>query len=70
MPGLALEFPPVSHVTEWPTIFGDGLLAVNKVVLLMWLSVLIEGLLRWWVRTCRVRTRRGRGRWRGRWGCR
>jgi F-type H+-transporting ATPase subunit a len=37
----ALEFPPVSHVTEWPTIFGDGLFAVNKVVLLMWLSVLI-----------------------------
>jgi F-type H+-transporting ATPase subunit a len=39
MPGFALEFPPVSHVTEWPTIFGDGLFAVNKVVLLMWLSV-------------------------------
>ena len=39
MTGFALEFPPVSHVTEWPTIFGDGLFAVNKVVLLMWLSV-------------------------------
>jgi F-type H+-transporting ATPase subunit a len=39
MPGFALEFPPVSHVTEWPTIFGEGLFAVNKVVLLMWLSV-------------------------------
>ncbi|HWH35723.1 MAG TPA: F0F1 ATP synthase subunit A [Acidimicrobiales bacterium] len=43
---LALEFPPVSHVTEWPSIFGgDGPLAVNKVVILMWISVaLIFGL--------------------------
>ena len=39
MTSLALEFPPVSDVTEWPTIFGDGLFAVNKVVLLLWLSV-------------------------------
>ncbi|MDP8954867.1 MAG: F0F1 ATP synthase subunit A [Actinomycetota bacterium] len=40
MSALALEFPPVSHVTEWPSIFGgDGPLAVNKVVILMWISV-------------------------------
>ena len=36
---LGLEFPPVSHLVEWPTIFGDGPFAVNKVVLLMWLAV-------------------------------
>ncbi|MBW3611269.1 MAG: F0F1 ATP synthase subunit A [Actinobacteria bacterium] len=40
MSALALEFPPVSHVTEWPSIFGgEGPLAVNKVVILMWISV-------------------------------
>jgi F-type H+-transporting ATPase subunit a len=37
---LSLEFPPVSHVTEWPYfLFGDSILGVNKVVVLMWLSV-------------------------------
>jgi F-type H+-transporting ATPase subunit a len=39
---LAIDFPPISHVTEWPDIlFGDSNFAVNKVVLLMWLTVLI-----------------------------
>ena len=38
---LGLEFPPVSHVTEWPDLFLSGAFAVNKVVLLMWLSVAI-----------------------------
>jgi F-type H+-transporting ATPase subunit a len=41
---LALEFPPISHLIEWPTIFGSGPFAVNKVVLLMWASVVIVGL--------------------------
>jgi F-type H+-transporting ATPase subunit a len=36
---LGLEFPPVSHVVEWPTLFGGDVLGVNKVVLLMWISV-------------------------------
>jgi len=36
---LALEFPPVSHLIEWPDLFGSGPFAVNKVVLLMWLAV-------------------------------
>lgn len=36
---LALEFPPVSHLVEWPTLWGSeawggGWLTVNKVVLL------------------------------------
>jgi F-type H+-transporting ATPase subunit a len=38
---LGLEFPPISHVVEWPAIVGDGAFSVNKVVLLMWASVLI-----------------------------
>jgi F-type H+-transporting ATPase subunit a len=38
---LGLEFPPVSHAIEWPDLFGSGPFAVNKVVLLMWLSVAI-----------------------------
>jgi F-type H+-transporting ATPase subunit a len=36
---LGLEFPPVSHVVEWPTLFGGDALGVNKVILLMWISV-------------------------------
>ena len=32
---LALEFPPVSHLFDWPTIWFDGTpLAVNKTVLI------------------------------------
>jgi F-type H+-transporting ATPase subunit a len=42
---LGLEFPPVSHVVEWRTLFGGGAFGVNKVVLLMWISVaLVLGL--------------------------
>ena len=35
---LGLEFPPISHVVEWPTLFGGGAFAVNKVIILMWVS--------------------------------
>jgi F-type H+-transporting ATPase subunit a len=38
---LALDFPPVSHLIEWPDLFGSGPFAVNKVVLLMWLAVVV-----------------------------
>lgn len=38
---LALEFPPVSHLVEWPTLFGDGLFAVNKVVILFALGLIL-----------------------------
>jgi F-type H+-transporting ATPase subunit a len=39
---LGLEFPPVSHLIEWPEIlFEDTPFAVNKVVLLMWGSAAI-----------------------------
>src|SRR5436853_2327890 len=38
---FAIDFPPVSHVVEWPAIWGHGMFAVNKVVLLMWLAVVL-----------------------------
>jgi F-type H+-transporting ATPase subunit a len=39
---VGLEFPPVSHLVEWPDFLFEGSpFAVNKVVLLMWLSALI-----------------------------
>jgi F-type H+-transporting ATPase subunit a len=39
---LAIEFPPISHVVEWPGIFlKDTPFEVNKVVILMWLSAAI-----------------------------
>jgi len=31
---FALEVPPVSHLFNWPTIWGEGAYAINKVVLL------------------------------------
>jgi F-type H+-transporting ATPase subunit a len=38
---LALEFPPISHLIEWPDFWlkGNKYFAVNKVVLLMWVAV-------------------------------
>lgn len=38
---LALEFPPVSHLIEWPDLFGSGMFAVNKVVLLTFAAAII-----------------------------
>jgi F-type H+-transporting ATPase subunit a len=39
---LALEFPPVSRLTEWPSIALKGSpFEINKVVLEMWLAVAI-----------------------------
>jgi F-type H+-transporting ATPase subunit a len=37
-----LEFPPISHVVEWPTLFGSGAFAVNKVVILIWVSAALS----------------------------
>lgn len=40
---FAIDFPPVSHVIEWPEfLFEDTIFAVNKVVFLMWISALIS----------------------------
>ncbi len=38
---FGIDFPPISHVIEWPAIWlkGNSLFEVNKVVLLMWASV-------------------------------
>ena len=44
---LGIDFPPVSHVIEWPTLFGKDWYAVNKVVLLMWLAALLAFGLVW-----------------------
>ena len=38
---LALEFPPVSHLIEWPDLFGSGPFAVNKVVLLTFVAAIL-----------------------------
>ncbi len=39
---FALEFPPVSHLFEWKELlFKDTPFAVNKTVLLIWVSVLL-----------------------------
>jgi F-type H+-transporting ATPase subunit a len=36
----SLEFPPISHVLEWRTLFGSGPLAFNKIALVNLLAVL------------------------------
>ncbi|MGH9021827.1 MAG: F0F1 ATP synthase subunit A [Acidimicrobiia bacterium] len=39
---LALEFPSISHLFDWPAIWFDGSpLAVNKTVLLLWVTVIL-----------------------------
>jgi F-type H+-transporting ATPase subunit a len=39
---LALEFPPTSHLIEWPNIWGSGWYGINKVVILLAASVIIS----------------------------
>ncbi len=39
---FALDFPPISHLVEWPAfLLKDTPLAVNKVVVLIWISALL-----------------------------
>jgi len=40
---LALDFPPISHLIDWPSFWlkGNKYFAINKVVLEMWLAVII-----------------------------
>lgn len=41
---IALEFPPVSHLIEWPDLFGtSGAFGLNKVVLLSFLTTILVG---------------------------
>ncbi|HMC52080.1 MAG TPA: F0F1 ATP synthase subunit A [Acidimicrobiales bacterium] len=45
---LALEFPPLSRLVEWKSFFLSGTpLAVNKVVLVMWLAAALTFLFFW-----------------------
>ncbi|MEY2397564.1 MAG: F-type H+-transporting ATPase subunit a [Actinomycetota bacterium] len=38
---LGLDFPPVAHLVNWPTIWGSGAFAINKVVLLFLLAAVV-----------------------------
>ena len=38
---LGLEFPPLSHLVNWPEIVGDNVWGINKVVLVYALSALL-----------------------------
>jgi F-type H+-transporting ATPase subunit a len=38
---FALEVPPVTHLFNWPTIWGSGAFAVNKVVLLFIVGTIV-----------------------------
>jgi F-type H+-transporting ATPase subunit a len=39
---VALDFPPISHLIEWPDLLlKDSIFAINKVVLLMFAAVII-----------------------------
>jgi F-type H+-transporting ATPase subunit a len=38
---FALEVPPVTHLFNWPTIWGSGAFAINKVVLLFIVGAIV-----------------------------
>ena len=38
---LALEFPPLSHITNWPEFIGDDTWGINKVILIYVASALL-----------------------------
>jgi len=38
---FGIDFPPITHAVEWKNLFGGDTFGVNKVVLLMWLTVLV-----------------------------
>lgn len=39
---FAIDFPPISHLVEWPDVFFEGEpYAINKVAMLYWLSAVI-----------------------------
>lgn len=43
---LALEFPPLSHIVDWPGFIGDGeFYEVNKVVLVYLFALVLTGLI-------------------------
>jgi len=42
---LALDFPPLSHIVNWPELFGGDSLGVNKVILVYAFAVILTILL-------------------------
>jgi F-type H+-transporting ATPase subunit a len=38
---LGVEFPPLSHIVNWPEFFGDDTWGVNKVVLIYFFAVIL-----------------------------
>ena len=42
---LALEFPPISHLVDWPDIAGEGWYAINKPILIYFSAVILTLLL-------------------------
>lgn len=43
---FALEFPPLTHIVDWPGFIGDGeIYEINKVVLIYGLAALFTGLI-------------------------
>jgi F-type H+-transporting ATPase subunit a len=42
---LALDFPPLSHIVNWPELFGGDTLGVNKVILVYAFAVILTILL-------------------------
>ena len=41
----AVEFPPIENVVEWPAIFGDGVVAFNKIALICFIAALVPAVL-------------------------
>jgi F-type H+-transporting ATPase subunit a len=42
---LAIDFPPLGHIVDWPEFFGDNTWGVNKVVLIYAIAVALTMLL-------------------------
>jgi F-type H+-transporting ATPase subunit a len=42
---LGLEFPPLSHLVNWPEMVGDDALGINKVILIYFAAVVLTALL-------------------------
>lgn len=39
---LALEFPPLSHITNWPELFGNNTFGINKVIIVYLLAAALS----------------------------
>lgn len=41
----AVEFPPIENLVEWPALFGDGIIAFNKIALAALIAMVVPALL-------------------------